>query len=286
MSKALRWGILGTGNIARQFATGVKASRRGTLAAVGSRSSDSARAFAEAHRAGAAFGAYADVVADPDVDAVYVALPNSMHHEWTIRSLAPASTCCARSRWRWMRPRRPRCSTRRSAAAGCWWRRSCTGASTDTGGPGTPATGRHWASAACADEFLLSHHANPGQHPLRSGARRRRHDGHRLLLPELLPAHCRRRADRRAGLCEDARERRRRGDSREPAIRQRNAGELHLRNDRSGGQHGVHLRDGWLHRDSRAVEAAARGATHILRAARRRGWMSASGRPTPRRRAT
>ena len=48
MSDRLAWGILGTGNIARQFATGVRASRTGVLAAVGSRSAISASDFATA----------------------------------------------------------------------------------------------------------------------------------------------------------------------------------------------------------------------------------------------
>ena len=87
MSQTLRWGILGTGNIARQFATGVNSCRRGTLAAVGSRNIDSARAFADTYRIPTAAGGYDAILNNPAVDAVYVSLPNSMHHEWTIKSL-------------------------------------------------------------------------------------------------------------------------------------------------------------------------------------------------------
>ena len=83
----LRWGILGTGNIARQFAAGVRGSRRGMLAAVGSRSRESADAFAAAHGAARVAGDYADLINARDVDAVYVSLPNHLHHEWTIRAL-------------------------------------------------------------------------------------------------------------------------------------------------------------------------------------------------------
>ena len=87
MEHRLRWGILGTGNIARQFSTGVAASARGTLAAVGSRSREAAEAFARAHRIPAAHGRYEDLLLSRDVDAVYVSLPNSMHHEWTLAAL-------------------------------------------------------------------------------------------------------------------------------------------------------------------------------------------------------
>lgn len=84
--KKLRWGILGTGNIAKQFAAAMKSSRRGEIVAVGSRSSASASSF------GQAFGVsslhdYAGLIGDATVDAIYLSLPNSLHHEWTIKAL-------------------------------------------------------------------------------------------------------------------------------------------------------------------------------------------------------
>ena len=85
--RSLRWGILGTGNIARQFAAGVNASRHGRLAAVGSRSSEKAEAFARVFGVPAAYGAYDDVLASRDVDAAYVSLPNTLHHAWAIAAL-------------------------------------------------------------------------------------------------------------------------------------------------------------------------------------------------------
>ena len=88
MTTQLRWGILGTGNIARQFATGVRASRRGVLAAVASRAQASADVFAKNHQIPAALGDYQSLLARPDVDAVYVSLPNTMHHPWTLAALA------------------------------------------------------------------------------------------------------------------------------------------------------------------------------------------------------
>ena len=83
----LRWGILGTGNIARQFAAGMATSRRGTLAAVASRDGAAAEAFAKTHGVEQAYGAYDTLLRDRKVDAVYVSLPNSMHHAWTVRAL-------------------------------------------------------------------------------------------------------------------------------------------------------------------------------------------------------
>lgn len=87
MDKKLRWGILGTGNIARQFAAGVKASGRCQLAAVGSRTAKKASEFAAEFQIPAAHGEYAGLIQQKNIDAIYVSLPNSMHHEWTIAAL-------------------------------------------------------------------------------------------------------------------------------------------------------------------------------------------------------
>ncbi len=87
MKTKLRWGILGTGNIARQFAQAMAHAQRGSLRAVGSRASSAAQAFASANQVPDAHGSYDALLADPAVDAVYVSVPNSMHHEWTIRAL-------------------------------------------------------------------------------------------------------------------------------------------------------------------------------------------------------
>src|SRR4051794_20863864 len=88
MPDLLRWGILGTGNIAAQFAAGLRTSRRTRVVAVGSRTDDAARGFASRFDIAAAHGSYDALLADPDVDAIYLSLPNSMHHEWTLKSLA------------------------------------------------------------------------------------------------------------------------------------------------------------------------------------------------------
>lgn len=83
MAKTLRWGILATGSIAKQFARGLKVSENGELAAVGSRSLESARAFCAEH-GGKPYGSYAELLEDPGVDAVYVATPHHLHRNDTI----------------------------------------------------------------------------------------------------------------------------------------------------------------------------------------------------------
>jgi predicted dehydrogenase len=79
----IRWGILATGRIARDFATDLRSVPGATVAAVGSRSLDSARRFAREHGGDdtRAHGSYADLVADPGVDVVYIASPHAMHLE-------------------------------------------------------------------------------------------------------------------------------------------------------------------------------------------------------------
>jgi len=87
MPSQLRWGILGTGNIAKQFATGLNACRRGKSVAVGSRTAQAAQEFAQAFGIPTAHGSYEELIRDPQVDVVYISLPNSMHCQWTLSAL-------------------------------------------------------------------------------------------------------------------------------------------------------------------------------------------------------
>lgn len=81
----VRWGILSTANIARRaVGPAIHASRNGELRAVASRDLASAQAFATDLEIPVAHGSYADLLDDDSVDAVYVPLPTSMHHEWVI----------------------------------------------------------------------------------------------------------------------------------------------------------------------------------------------------------
>jgi xylose dehydrogenase (NAD/NADP) len=80
----LRWGILGTGHIATRFATQLAGlGGRARLQAVGAREPAKAAAFAAEHGAERS-GSYADVLADPAVEAVYISLLNRDHATWSI----------------------------------------------------------------------------------------------------------------------------------------------------------------------------------------------------------
>jgi xylose dehydrogenase (NAD/NADP) len=84
----VRWGVLGTGRINRKLLEGARESDQVEVVAVGSRGRDRATEFAAEQGIGRAYGSYEELLADPDVEAVYIPLPNSMHHPWTLRALA------------------------------------------------------------------------------------------------------------------------------------------------------------------------------------------------------
>ncbi len=83
----LRWGILGTGNMAAQFAADLALTSSGRIVAVGSRAATNAAVFCERHGVGGARASYEALVADPDVEAVYVASPNPLHHPLALAAL-------------------------------------------------------------------------------------------------------------------------------------------------------------------------------------------------------
>jgi D-xylose 1-dehydrogenase (NADP+, D-xylono-1,5-lactone-forming) len=87
-SGRVRWGILGTGGINERFLAHVREAPNAEFVAVGSRTVERARAFASRHSLERAHGSYEALLADPDVDVVYICLPNGLHHEWTIQALA------------------------------------------------------------------------------------------------------------------------------------------------------------------------------------------------------
>ncbi|HEX5407523.1 MAG TPA: Gfo/Idh/MocA family oxidoreductase [Pseudonocardiaceae bacterium] len=82
-----RWGILGTGGIANTFATDLRRTDSGEIVAVGSRSQASADRFADEFGIGHRHGSYESLVADPDVDVVYVATPHPSHHDNAVLAL-------------------------------------------------------------------------------------------------------------------------------------------------------------------------------------------------------
>ena len=83
--KHLQWGLLAAGNIAGRFARGLSSTDEATAVAVASRSLDKAQAFAKEHSIERAYGSYEELLADPDVDAVYISTPNDSHALWSIR---------------------------------------------------------------------------------------------------------------------------------------------------------------------------------------------------------
>ena len=83
----VRWGLLSTANINRRLIPAIRASQRGELVAVASRSQASADAYAAHWEIPRAFGSYEAMLDSDQVDAVYISLPNHLHAEWTIRAL-------------------------------------------------------------------------------------------------------------------------------------------------------------------------------------------------------
>jgi len=86
MNKRLAWGILGAGRIAGVFARGVAVSRTGKAVAIGSRARATAEKFGGEFGVKRCHGSYEALLADPEVEAVYIALPHPMHAEWAIKS--------------------------------------------------------------------------------------------------------------------------------------------------------------------------------------------------------
>ncbi len=87
MRERVRWGILGTGNIALQFATALSAIPDAEIAAVGSRSQPTADAFGDRFGIAHRHASYAALAADSSVDIVYIATPHALHRENSILCL-------------------------------------------------------------------------------------------------------------------------------------------------------------------------------------------------------
>jgi len=85
--KPLNWGLLSTAHINRALIKPLRISPRNRLAAVASRSQASADAYAKEWKIARAFGSYQSMLADPDIDVVYISLPNHLHAEWTINAV-------------------------------------------------------------------------------------------------------------------------------------------------------------------------------------------------------
>ena len=84
--RSVGWGIIGAGGIAGRFASQLPSSVTGRLAAVASRDRDRAEKFAAAHGAARAYDSYESLLSDPEVHAVYIATPHTLHAPWAINS--------------------------------------------------------------------------------------------------------------------------------------------------------------------------------------------------------
>ncbi len=86
----VRYGILGAGNIARRFAASLAHETRAELVAVSRRTEEKAREFLDQNPcapAARAYGSHEALLADPAVDAIYLALPHALHRQWAIAAL-------------------------------------------------------------------------------------------------------------------------------------------------------------------------------------------------------
>lgn len=88
MNEPIRWGVLGTGRIAQTFARDLALTSSGVIASVGSRSKEGMNGFANAFDVVGRHDSYEALVADPSIEAVYVATPHPMHAANALLALA------------------------------------------------------------------------------------------------------------------------------------------------------------------------------------------------------
>jgi predicted dehydrogenase len=87
MATAVKWGIVSTADINRKVIPGAKASPKVDLVAVASRDRQRAESYAREWGIERAYGSYEELLEDPEVEAVYISLPNTLHCEWSIRAV-------------------------------------------------------------------------------------------------------------------------------------------------------------------------------------------------------
>jgi predicted dehydrogenase len=86
MAQKLRWGILSTAMINDVVIQGIRKAPRSELVAVASRDGDKAKDYAAKRSIPRAYGSYEEMLADPDIDAVYISVPNTLHREWAVKA--------------------------------------------------------------------------------------------------------------------------------------------------------------------------------------------------------
>ncbi|NJO91547.1 MAG: Gfo/Idh/MocA family oxidoreductase [Chloroflexia bacterium] len=87
MKKTIKWGILGTGNIAHKFAEGLRNVNYAEIFAVGSRNLNTALEFGSHYNISRAYGSYEGLSKDQDVDVIYIATPHNLHFSNTMMCL-------------------------------------------------------------------------------------------------------------------------------------------------------------------------------------------------------
>ena len=86
-NKVLNWGLLSTARINDALITPLRASKRNQLLGVASRTQEAADAYARGKKIPRAHGSYEALLADPEIDVIYISLPNQLHAEWTIKAV-------------------------------------------------------------------------------------------------------------------------------------------------------------------------------------------------------
>ena len=84
---SVKWGLLSTALINEAILRGASESQDVDVIAVASRDEERARSYADEHGLERSYGSYEGLLDDPDIEAVYISLPNSLHVEWTLRAL-------------------------------------------------------------------------------------------------------------------------------------------------------------------------------------------------------
>jgi len=86
--RKIKWGVMGTADIfARDTADGMMQAENCQMYAIAGRNAEKAEAFRARYGFEKAYGSYAELLEDPEVEAVYIPLPNTLHLEWTVRAL-------------------------------------------------------------------------------------------------------------------------------------------------------------------------------------------------------
>ncbi|MBU3003220.1 Gfo/Idh/MocA family protein [Paraglaciecola arctica] len=79
--QSFNWGVIGPGNIANTFAKAISASKKGKILAVASRSKERASEFADTYNIQKTYSDYGQMLADPEIDIIYIATPHNFHYQ-------------------------------------------------------------------------------------------------------------------------------------------------------------------------------------------------------------